>query len=99
MNFNEEKEQQNVELKYLDTELGIEIDLKKDKLYKLRKTTKIVKPTHICKEIVSPFDQLDHLDQHRDSFLDTDIIDDFEENIFMTDELIDEIVLETWEEG
>ncbi len=93
MNFNEEKEQYIVEPKYLDLEAGIKIDLKQDKLYKLRKTTKLVKPTKKG-EVESYFDKLDHY-----SIDPSPVLDNFEETSFMTDELLDEIIEETWTEG
>ncbi len=93
MNFNEEKEQYVVEAKYLDLEAGIEIDLKQDKLYKLRKTTKLVKPAKKG-EVESYFDQLDHY-----SMDPSPVLDSFEESSFMTDDLLDEIIKETQLEG
>ncbi len=92
MNLTDEKEQnQNVEAKYLDPCSGFEIELKKDKLYKIRKMTKIVKPVKYggqSKE--STFNKLDHYREYSGN-----VIEDFEEGSFLTDSLLDEIIEET----
>ena len=98
MILDEDKEQsQNVEQKYLDPEVGIEIELKKDRLYKLRKTTKIVKPTKSpineagSYHFQSIFDKLDHYK----SGICPDY-NNFEENVFLTDDFLDDILNETY---
>ncbi len=92
MNLNEEKEQsQNVESKYLDPEKGIEIDLRRDRLYNIRKTTKIVKPSKVTQ--ASSFEQLDHYSKIGYVF------DNFEEDSFLTDDYLDEILVETEMDG
>ncbi len=92
MNLIEDKEQnQNVEIKYLDPESGFEIELQKDKLYKLRKMTKIVKPVkHGIKDPASNFDKLDHYTKYSGI-----VLEDFEESSFLTDIFLDEIIRET----
>ncbi len=92
MNLGEEKEQnQNVEAKYLDPETGISLELRKDRLYCIKKTTKIIKPKSLT-ELVSPFEALDHYSTNP-----IPIMYDFEESTFLTDELMDEIIKETYE--
>ena len=91
MNFDEEREQHGVETKYSDPEHGIKIELRKDKLYKLRKSTKIVKPT---KEVESPFDTMDHANQQH-AYLTTDIILDECDGIYMTEEMMREMLEES----
>ncbi len=95
MNLNEDKEQnQNVEPKYLDPESGFEIELQQDRLYKLRKTTKIVKPVRSDpSERQSTFSKLDHFDIRPDN-----INDEFEEDAFLTDDFLDEILTEARKE-
>ncbi len=96
MNFNEEKEHQQVEPKYSDLEMGVEIELKKDRLYKLRKNTKIVKPTK--RGIVeSYFDELDHTSKHLG--ISIPVMEEFEADLFMTDDFLEDIIEETWAEG
>ncbi len=98
MNLNEEKDQsQDVEHKFLDPEIGIEIELKKDRLYKIRKTTKIVKAKHSknINDVESPFSKLDHYSAYPKSSAPIGVFDDFEENVFLTDAFLNEIIQET----
>ncbi len=92
MILSEDKEQnQNVEKKYLDPEIGIEIELKPEKLYKIRKNTRIVRPTKNT-STASVFNKLDSQKTQAGSI---QILEDYEENIFITDDFLEDILNET----
>ncbi len=104
MILNDDKEQnQNVEHKYLDPEMGIEIELKKERLYKIRKN-RIIHPTKNKSKTdgsggsigsaESVFNKLDHR-KTKDGFY---LKEDFEENVFLTDNFLEDIIQETKED-
>ncbi len=90
MVLNEDKEQnQSVEQKYLDPEIGIEIELKQDKLYKIKKSLKnsrIIRP-HPHPKKSSVFNALDHYKNRvgegpgidrEDNYFHSDVLSNFE---------------------
>jgi len=91
MTFSEDREQHNVMPKIIDCEEGIQIEIKKDRLYKLRKSTKIVKPT---KETQSPFSEMDHIGRPP-PLMETDIILEEYSDIFMTETVLTDTLEET----
>ncbi len=92
MNLTDEKEQnQNVEAKYIDSEIGFDIIIKKDKLYKIKrkdhaKNAKIVKPVSAdgFRGSESTFLDLDHLTTT--PTYNSDVDDDFQGDIFIIEE-------------
>ncbi len=91
MNLTEDKDQnQTVEAKYLDPEDGFQIKIRKDKLYKIKKKPKIVKPVRAQGfEESSAFNQLDHADRITSNNY---ILDEFQEGLFLTDDYVQEII-------
>jgi enoyl-[acyl-carrier-protein] reductase (NADH) len=74
---------QDVMSKYLDLESGLELELEDKKLYNLKKNKRHLKIVKAVKNKESEFDKLDHYCA-------------FEENSFLTDQYLDEILRETY---